>query len=1008
MPSPLGPHGLSHATQLGPPNSSGPGSVVTILENQFGSTGHRDGEEIVVNLHGISPRGLHAHTRSNSNSQLHATPRQMLQNSLKKSASHASLADSVSDSQRSPGAAAATSTPTTNHAMYAKTPRTPDDVAGLSALAIDTVAAGRGLPSDLLETLTECDACHLRLHPDEMRDHEALCTLYQSEFCDRVLQDSRYGHNSRDLVCLAQRTGSCSLSPHPQTHVPRPTVNNSNLDIIIDALGKRAEDALNALSSVTEDVTSAGSASKMEEALLVDIVSAARQASSLQPDHSSIPAMRCRDVALTLASSIVESASIICMPSSLPSPSSSSFRPPVPPLSSPPAEIFVAEIRVMGQTLAKLIMQKVESLAFESGWEDESSADPISAWGSACMDDFEILKPISKGAFGRVYLARKNESGELFAIKVMRKADLVRKNMVESARNERNILAMANNPFVVRFYFSFTSRDNIYIVMEYSNGGDIASLLRNMGALDEHVARQYISEVVLALEYCHAQGIIHRDIKPDNILISGDGHIKLTDFGLSCFGRAFDEVDEEDLPGSSHGHGYTGRYSLPGSPVKRRSHSRSTSFGGGGGGWSPDLRELAALNSAVATAAGTTAGGEAAGVTGAADKNEASRSSEHTDSIELIESMGQPGLPSASGAPSSNPASPSILRSLVSGAANPQHRAVGTPDYLAPEILLGTGHGPEADWWSLGVVLYEMVVGVPPFSAATPELIFQNILDRRLTFPDGLSDDLKDLLERLLCLDETKRLGARGPVEVKCHPWFGRSDGDQMGRAQRVNWADLSREKAAAVPMPFVPSTTCDTDTSYFVERKEISQMSLNLDLESIITASRNTSLTASPMTSSRINSSRDPYATYSVNNADAIVRGAAAALALDEESLPSLPSAPSLPSERSDVDHVERLNRIDGIELTEQNLRKLYVERERSMDDPSAVTSSSATDLDPEAVWAEFDANPVLIRNWASASSSPMKKRGGGSGQGSIGMHSRNASAFSTPRKSFGGSRHD
>ena len=227
-----------------------------------------------------------------------------------------------------------------------------------------------------------------------------------------------------------------------------------------------------------------------------------------------------------------------------------------------------------------------------------------------------------------------------------------------------------------------------------------------------------------------------------------------------------------------------------------------------------------------------------------------------------------------------------------------------------------------------------MVVGAPPFTAATPELIFQNILDRRLTFPDGLSDDLKDLLERLLCLDETKRLGARGPVEVKCHPWFGRSDGDHMGHAQRP-----------LLPMPFVPSTTCDTDTSYFVERKQISQMSLNLDLESIITASRNTSLTASPMTSSRINSSRDPYATYSVNNAVAIVRGAAAAL---------------------------------------------------------------ATDLDPEAVWAEFDANPVLIRNWASTSSSPMKKRGGGSGQGSIGMHSRNASAFSTPRKSFGGSRHD
>ena len=113
----------------------------------------------------------------------------------------------------------------------------------------------------------------------------------------------------------------------------------------------------------------------------------------------------------------------------------------------------MTEIRVMGQTLARMIMKKVETLAFECGWDDEAPVDPISAWGSVCMDDFEILKPISKGAFGRVYLARKNESGELFAIKVMRKADLVRKNMVESARNERNILAMTNNPFVIRFFF---------------------------------------------------------------------------------------------------------------------------------------------------------------------------------------------------------------------------------------------------------------------------------------------------------------------------------------------------------------------------------------------------------------------------------------------------------------------------------------------------------------------------------------------------------------------------
>jgi serine/threonine protein kinase len=773
-------------------------------------------------------------------------------------------------------------------------------------------------------------------------------------------------------------------------------VVDSNLDMVIDALGSRADDALNVLTNAHpphEVDGGGGGLSKREEALLVDIVSAARQASSLQPDHSSVPATRCRDVAMTLADSLAESASMVCLlPPSFHSPSfTPSTSSPPDPRPSEQTDVCFAEIRVMGQTLAKLIMLKVEGLAFESGWDDEPVGDPISAWGSVCMDDFEILKPISKGAFGRVYLARKNESGELFAIKVMRKADLVRKNMVESARNERNILAMTSNPFVIRFYFSFTSRDNLYIVMEYSNGGDIASLLRNMGALDEHVARRYISEVVLALEYCHAQGIIHRDIKPDNILISGDGHIKLTDFGLSCFGRAFDGLDDLDAPmgssASTHSpnHRDEGRYSLPGSPVKRRGHSRSMSYGGGGGGWwSPDLRELAALNSAAATTAGA---------------GSAAETCENCDTAEPSASN-SPCRPSPSSLIKSNPASPN-LQSLVTGATNNfQQRAVGTPDYLAPEVLLGTGHGPEADWWSLGVVLYEMVVGVPPFTAATPELIFQNILDRRLTFPDEISDDLKDLLERLLCLDETQRLGARGPVEVKCHPWFSRDEGSEdiegnahSSQSQRVNWADLSREKAASAPMPFVPSTTCDTDTSYFQERKEISQMSLNLDLESLITMSRNTSLTGSPMLSSRLNSFREPYNTLVANNTDAVVKGAAAALALDE-------SHCTMISENCDLDLEERADRTGGVELTETNIRKLYVgDRERSVDDPGVITSSSATDLEAEMVWAEFDSNPAFVRNWASTASSPMKKRG----SGSRGM-SRNASAFSTPRKSFGG----
>ncbi|CAN6195472.1 unnamed protein product [Urochloa humidicola] len=149
------------------------------------------------------------------------------------------------------------------------------------------------------------------------------------------------------------------------------------------------------------------------------------------------------------------------------------------------------------------------------------------------IEDFEIINPISRGAFGRVFLARKRVMGDLFTIKVLKKVDMIRKNAVESILAERDILISARNPFVVRFFYSFTCRENLYLVMEYLNGGDLYSLLRNLGYLDEDMARTYIVELVLALEYLHSMNVIHHDLKPDNLLIGRDGHIKLTDFGLS-------------------------------------------------------------------------------------------------------------------------------------------------------------------------------------------------------------------------------------------------------------------------------------------------------------------------------------------------------------------------------------------------------------------------------------------------------------------------------------------
>ncbi|XP_024313399.1 probable serine/threonine protein kinase IREH1 isoform X2 [Brachypodium distachyon] len=326
------------------------------------------------------------------------------------------------------------------------------------------------------------------------------------------------------------------------------------------------------------------------------------------------------------------------------------------------------------------------------------------------IDDFEIIKPISRGAFGRVFLAKKRTTGDLFAIKVLRKADMIRKNAVESILAERDILITVRNPFVVRFFYSFTSRENLYLVMEYLNGGDLYSLLRNLGCLDEDVARVYLAEVVLALEYLHSMQIVHRDLKPDNLLIAHDGHVKLTDFGLSKVGL-INSTDDLSGPAVSGASLY--------------------------GDDEPQMNEFEEMD--------------------------------HR-------------------------------------ARRQKRSAVGTPDYLAPEILLGTGHGTSADWWSVGVILFELLVGIPPFNAEHPQTIFDNILNRKIPWPhvpEEMSFEAKDLIDKFLTEDPHQRLGSNGASEVKQHPFF-----------KDVSWDTLARQKAA-----FVPSSDSAFDTSYFTSR---------------------------------------------------------------------------------------------------------------------------------------------------------------------------------------------
>ena len=188
-----------------------------------------------------------------------------------------------------------------------------------------------------------------------------------------------------------------------------------------------------------------------------------------------------------------------------------------------------------------------------------------SLWsGAPKIDDFEIIKPISRGAFGKVFLGRRkatslienehdnicskdsapkekvepvqNHSKTIYAIKVMKKSEMIQKNMVSQVIAERNALALNRSPFCVNLYYCLQSANNVFLVMEYLIGGDLKSLLGAYGYFSEATARFYTAEIALALSYLHKHNIIHRDIKPDNILLTAKGHIKLTDFGLSKVG----------------------------------------------------------------------------------------------------------------------------------------------------------------------------------------------------------------------------------------------------------------------------------------------------------------------------------------------------------------------------------------------------------------------------------------------------------------------------------------
>jgi len=468
------------------------------------------------------------------------------------------------------------------------------------------------------------------------------------------------------------------------------------------------------------------------------------------------------------------------------------------------------------------------------------------------IKDFEIIKPISKGAFGSVYLSKKKSTGEYYAIKVLKKADMIAKNQVTNVKAERAIMMwQGESDFVAKLYWTFSSKEYLYLVMEYLNGGDCASLVKILGGLPEDWAKKYVAEVVLGVEHLHNRGIVHRDLKPDNLLIDQKGHLKLTDFGLSRMGlvgrqkRVLKSPNEPVPDLLKHG------------PFPRAisiASSRSASFdfqAGTSPGSTPLISPEVATSvpqpsyfslnqNALSRQSSRRASGYRSDSAGSDSLNGMFRTFSLNDPINdpaapspsmlsssLAEDDGEsepgesprlyPLQPSFSNPVAQNtPPQQSMLPPVMAlfDPEDHERRFVGTPDYLAPETINGVGQDEISDWWSLGCIMFEFIFGYPPFNAATPDEVFENILQRRINWPDEPEEfttpEALDLMNKLMTLDPRERIGANveekfpnGGAEIRSHPWF--SD---------INWDTLLEDKAE-----FVPNLENPEDTEYFDAR---------------------------------------------------------------------------------------------------------------------------------------------------------------------------------------------
>ncbi|CAD8139920.1 unnamed protein product [Paramecium pentaurelia] len=261
------------------------------------------------------------------------------------------------------------------------------------------------------------------------------------------------------------------------------------------------------------------------------------------------------------------------------------------------------------------------------------------------IEQFDLIKVLGRGAFGKVMMCEKKDTKELFAIKSLRKEHILDKNQVEHTKAERKLLEEIDHPFLISLEYAFQTQEKLFFVMKFMRGGELFKHLRDKKRFPEATAQFYAASILLGIEHLHSISVIYRDLKPENILMDEFGYIKMSDYGLAKF---------------------------------LKQGEKTYSF-------------------------------------------------------------------------------------------------VGTPEYLAPEIIKQNGHSFEVDWWSFGILIYEMLVGRPPFFSQSQSQLFRAIIESDIVFPQqlSLSNHAKDLITKLLKKNPFERLGHNGGgVSIKMHPWF--------------------------------------------------------------------------------------------------------------------------------------------------------------------------------------------------------------------------------------------